>query len=289
MAPQLFGVAVSNLNILVSTQYASHMPEGTVSYLYYSERLIEFPLGVIAVSIATALLPSLSSLASKKEFDDFRENYSFALRLMLFVMVPALAGLIALKTPICNLLYQRGEFTLDATISTSQALLGYAIGLWAVGGVRITAPTFYAMQDTRTPVIFAFLAFIANALLGYILGFTLDLKHTGLALASSISSIFNFSLLFFALNKRVGMIDMTETLKYCIKISIASLVMGVTAWKISTLFEWTQSGISIEKLGIFLAAIVGGAAVYSGLAKALKVEELTFLISMIRRRSGAIS
>ena len=289
MAPQLFGVAVYNLNILVSTQYASHLPEGTVSYLYYSERLIEFPLGIIAVSIATALLPSLSSLASRGEFKDFRENYSFALRLMLFVMVPAVAGLIALKIPICNLLYQRGEFTLDATISTSQALLGYTIGLWAVGGVRITAPTFYAMQDTRTPVVFAFLAFIVNALLGYILGFTLELKHTGLALASSISSIFNFSLLFFALNKRVGMIDINKTLIYGLKISIASLIMGVTAWKISTLFEWTQSGISIEKIGIFLAAIVGGAAVYSALAKVLKVEELGFLISTIRRKSGAIS
>lgn len=286
MAPQLFGVAVYNLNILVSTQYASHLPEGTVSYLYYSERLIEFPLGIIAVSIATALLPSLSSLVSKREFENFRQSYSFALRLMLFVMVPALAGLIALKVPICNLLYQRGEFTYEATLSASQALLGYAIGLWAVGGVRITAPTFYAMQDTKTPVIIAFFAFIVNALLGYILGFTLDLKHTGLALASSIASIFNFSLLLFALNKRVGMIDLKKTLIYCLKISAASLIMGVLAWKISTFSEWSESGISFEKAGIFLASVIGGAAVYFGLAKVLKVEELSFLFGMIKRKSG---
>ncbi|HEX3036979.1 MAG TPA: murein biosynthesis integral membrane protein MurJ, partial [Thermodesulfobacteriota bacterium] len=129
MSPQLFGLAVYNFNILVSTQYASHLPGGTVSYLWYSERLIEFPLGIFAVSIATALLPSLSSQASKGEFEKFGESYSFALRLMLFVMIPALVGLIALRVPICNVLYQRGEFTFEETLLTSQALLGYAIGL----------------------------------------------------------------------------------------------------------------------------------------------------------------
>jgi putative peptidoglycan lipid II flippase len=130
------------------------MPEGTVSYLYLSERLIEFPLGIVAVSIATVLLPSLSSHISKGETELFKENYSYALRLMLFVMVPALVGLIVLRVPICNLLYQRGEFTYLSTINTSQALFGYAVGIWAVGGIRITAPTFYSMQDI--PVIIAF-------------------------------------------------------------------------------------------------------------------------------------
>ncbi|MCZ6790995.1 MAG: murein biosynthesis integral membrane protein MurJ, partial [Candidatus Dadabacteria bacterium] len=183
--PQLFGVAVYNLNILVNTQYASFMTQGTISYLYFAERLIEFPLGIIAVSIATVLLPSLSSYVSKKEFDKFRETYSFTLRLMFFILIPALVGLIVLRVPICNLLYQRGEFDYAATIFTSQALLGYAVGLWAVGGIRITAPAFYSMQDTRTPVIIAFVAFIVNAVFGYVLGFTFDLKHTGLAFASS--------------------------------------------------------------------------------------------------------
>ncbi len=288
MAPQLFGVAVYNLNILVSTQYGSHLPEGTVSYLYYSERLMEFPLGIVAVSIATVLLPNLSSQTSKGDVERFKESYSYSLRFMLFLIAPALTGLIALRVPICNLLYQRGEFTYEATLSTAQALLGYTIGLWAVGGVRITAPTFYAMQDTKTPVMFAFLAFIANAVFGYIFGFTLGLKHTGLALASSISSIFNFSLLFYALNKRVGMIDMKNTIVYCLKISAASLIMGLFAWKVSTLSEWFQSGVSFEKLVIFLSAIIGGAAVYFGLAKVLKVEELGFLLSMIKRKSGRI-
>src|SRR5574341_360121 len=285
MAPQLFGVAVYNLNILVSTQYGSHLPEGTVSYLYYSERLMEFPLGIVAVSLATVLLPSLSLQASKGEIRKFKESYSFALRLMLFVLVPALTGLIALRIPICNLLYQRGEFSYEATLRTSQALLGYAVGLWAVGGVRITAPTFYAIQDTKSPVMIAFLAFIVNAIFGYILGFTLGLKHTGLALASSISSTFNFSLLLFTLSQRMGEMEIKKTLIQVLKITVASLIMGISAWKISAFYDWSQSGISLEKIGVFLASVLVSVALYFTIAKLLKVEEIGFLFDMIKRKA----
>ncbi|HEX3036821.1 MAG TPA: murein biosynthesis integral membrane protein MurJ [Thermodesulfobacteriota bacterium] len=286
MSPQLFGLAVYNFNILVSTQYASHLPGGTVSYLWYSERLIEFPLGIFAVSIATALLPSLSSQASKGEYEKFGESYSFALRLMLFVMIPALVGLIALRVPICNVLYQRGEFTFEETLLTSQALLGYAIGLWAVGGIRITAPGFYAIQDTKTPVKVALLAFIINAALGYILGFTLDLKHTGLALASSISSISNFFILFLLLTKRMKEIEIKRTLVYVLKVLAASLLMGATAWEISAFSDWSQSGFSLEKISIFCASIAGAVIVYFVLAKLLKIEEVNFLFKLIRRKAG---
>lgn len=285
MTPQLFGVAIYNLNILVSTQYASHLPEGTVSYLYNSERLTEFPLGLIAVSIATALLPSLSLQVSKGEIQKFRESYSFSLRLMLFTIIPALTGLIALRVPICNLLYQRGEFNYEATLRTSEALLGYAAGIWAVGGVRITAPTFYAMQDTKTPVVIAFFSFIVNALFGYILGFTFGFKHTGLTLASSISSTFNFSLLFFSLNKHIGGIKIKETLIHVLKIALASLVMGVVAWKISTFSDWSRNGISPQKIGIFLSSTVVAIAIYLLLVKLMKVEEIGFVFSILKRKA----
>jgi putative peptidoglycan lipid II flippase len=286
MSPQLFGVAVYNLNILISTQYASHLPEGTVSYLYNSERLTEFPLGLIAVSIATAMLPSLSSQVSKGEIEKFRESYYFALRLMLFTIIPALTGLIALRVPICNLLYQRGEFNYEATLRTSEALLGYAAGIWAVGGVRITAPAFYAMQNTKTPVVIAFFAFIVNAIFGYVLGFTLGLKHTGLTLASSISSTFNFSLLFFILSRHIGYIKIKGILTYAIKIVCASLVMGAAAWMISTFSDWSRSGISPQKIGVFLFSIIGGVAVYFALVRLLKVDEFGFLFGMIKTKAN---
>lgn len=282
--PQLFGVGVYNLNILVNTQYASFMPQGSISYLYFAERLIEFPLGIIAVSIATVLLPSLSSHISKGEFKKFRETYTHTLRLMLFILIPALVGLIVLRVPICNLLYQRGEFSYAATIFTSQAIFGYALGLWAVGGIRITAPAFYAMQDTKTPVIIAFIAFIVNAVFGYVLGFKLGMLHTGLAVASSISSILNFILLFYLVEKRVGDIKIKAILKLCAKLIGISLVMGVVVWKFSGITDWNDSQFSWEKVGVLLGSIVLAAVVYFSLAKLLKVEESNFLFGMIKRR-----
>ena len=282
--PQLFGVAVYNLNILVNTQYASFMAEGSISYLYFAERLIEFPLGIIAVSIATVLLPSLSSHVSKKDFDKFRETYSFTLRLMFFILIPALVGLIVLRVPICNLLYQRGEFDYAATIFTSQALLGYAVGLWAVGGIRITAPAFYSMQDTKTPVIIAFIAFIINAVCGYLLGFTFGFQHTGLAFASSISSIINFLLLFYLIERRVGNINILSIVTLLIKLTAISSIMGFAVWRISKLTYWSESAFSMEKIGVLGAAIVAAVVIYFLLAKILKIEESDFLIKMIRKR-----
>jgi len=287
MIPQLFGIAVYNLNIIVNTQYASYMPQGTVSYLYLSERLIEFPLGIVAVSIATVLLPNLSKLISKGEVEQFKDNYLYALRLMLFITIPALVGLIVLRVPICSFIYQRGEFTHDATILTSQALLGYAIGLWAVGGVRITAPTFFSMQDTKTPVIIAFCAFILNIILGYTLGFSLGLKHLGLALSSSISSILNFFLLFLILAKRVGKINISETLVFVIKVVLASLVMGAMAWRISKFANWSVSDTSIEKILIMFVSVVGSAAIYLLISKILKIEELNSLSNLLKRKQNA--
>jgi putative peptidoglycan lipid II flippase len=284
IVPQLFGVAVYQINIIVNTQYASFMPQGSISYLYFAERLIEFPLGIIAVSIATVLLPSLSSHVSKGEFAKFRETYSYTLRLMLFILIPALVGLIVLRVPICNLLYQRGEFSYAATIFTSQAIFGYALGLWAVGGIRITAPAFYAMQDTKTPVIIAFIAFIANAVFGYVLGFKLGMLHTGLAVASSISSILNFILLFYLVERRVGDIKVKSILILCAKLVPISLIMGAAAWKFSGLADWSDSQFSWEKIGVLTGSIVISVAIYFGLAKLLRVKESDFLFGMVKRR-----
>jgi len=284
IVPQLFGVAVYQINIIVNTQYASFMPQGSISYLYFAERLIEFPLGIIAVSIATVLLPSLSSHVSKGEFGKFREIYSYTLRLMLFILIPALVGLIVLRVPICNLLYQRGEFSYAASIFTSQALFGYAVGLWAVGGIRITAPAFYAMQDTKTPVIIAFIAFIVNAVFGYVLGFKLGLLHTGLAISSSISSVINFVLLFYLVERRVGDIKVKSILTLCAKLIVISLIMGFAAWKFSALADWSESQFSWQKLGVLAGSVVLSAAVYFTLAKLLRVKESDFLFGMIRRR-----
>lgn len=284
MAPQVFGLAVYNVNIVISTQYASHLPVGTVSYLYYSERLIEFPLGIIAVSIATALLPALSTHAAHGECERFGERYTNALRLMLFAILPSLVGLAVLRVPICSLLYQRGEFGFEETVYTSQSLLGYLFGLWAVAGVRITAPAFYALGDTKTPVMAAFLSLVVNATSGYLLAFPLGLKHFGLALASSISSICQFLLLFFAINRKVGVVDLVGTLRVAFRITVASLLTGCVAGWMTGLAEWDGGGASLKKAAVLAGAIVTSVLVYFALSRVFGVKESSRVIDVLFMR-----
>ncbi len=288
LVPQLFGLAVYNLNLIVSSQYASYMSAGTISYLYYAERLTEFPLGIIAVSIATVLLPSLSSYVSKGDYEQFHNTYTFTLKLMLLILIPSLAGLIALRIPICNILYQRGEFTYESTLATAQTLSGYCLGLWAVGGLRVTAPAFYAMQDTKTPVVVAFFSFLLNAALGYVLGFTLKLEHTGLALANSTSSIFNFLALIYLLERRTGDLKARTVFNFCLKMIVVSAIMAAAAWKISMYADWTGSAFSLKKTIVLVLSIGAAGLIFIICTKIFKIEEAGFLVNLIRRKMPGV-
>lgn len=281
--PQLFGIAVYNLNIIVNTQYASFMPDGTVTFLYFSERLIEFPLGIIAVSIATVMMPSLSEYAADGNMHAFKKNYLYSLRLVLFVLVPCLAGLIALGVPLCSVLFERGEFTGLEVMQTAQALLGYSIGLWAVGGLRVTVPAFYALRDTKTPVVMAFIAFIVNIALGYILGLYLSLHQLGLALASSVSAVVNFLLLIYILNKRTKNLISDGFVYFIVKVTVFSAIMGFIAWKVSHYVSWSNNGLSLNILFLMII-ILFSLLVYVVLSKMFKVEEINDFREILYRK-----
>ena len=283
VAPQLFGLAVYNFNILVNTQYASFMPDGTITYLYFSERLIEFPLGVIAVSIATVMLPKLSAEAANKNFDVFRKDYLLSLKMMLYILVPSLMGLIALRVPLCTVLFQRGEFTDAAVLNTAQAVLGYSIGLWAIGGIRITVPAFYALKDTKTPVMIAFAAFIVNIIFGYLLGLHLGLHQLGLALSSSISATINFLLLFYVLNSRTRNLFTKQFAGFLLRVVPVALLMGIATWIMSRYINWddNETLINIASLsGIIIVSFI----IYFGTTKMLKVTEADHLLNILRRK-----
>ncbi len=198
--PATMGMAVAQINIFVSTILASYLPEGSVTYLYYSMRLIQFPVGIFGVAMAMAVLPTLSEHAVKGNYHELRNDFSFALRLLFFITVPAMAGLIALREPIVNLLFQRGRFDYAATVGTAQALLFYSIGIWSIVGVRTVTASFYSMQDTKTPVKIAAISVAVNVL--FSIALMGPLKHSGLALANSLASGINFALLFYFLRKR---------------------------------------------------------------------------------------
>jgi len=273
MFPQLFGIAVYNLNILVNTQYASFMSSGTVSYLYFAERIIEFPLGVVAVSLATVTLPALSGYAAREDYGGFGSEYLSLLRRMLFIIVPAMVGIIVLRVPLCNFLYQHGQFDYVAVINTSQAILGYGFGLFAVGGIRVTVPAFFALQDTKTPVKIAFFCFLLNAVCGFVLGFVFSLDHFGLALASSISSVANFVLLVFLLNRRMGGFLSRDVILFSLKVFALSIVMGFAVWGVAGLSSWSETGFSLQKMLSMVASVGAGVILYFLLARLTGIKE----------------
>ena len=287
MAPSVLGLAVTQLNVLVSTFLASYLPEGSVSYLYYADRLLEFPMGIFAIAMATAVLPVMSEQAAKDDWENLRETLSFALRLVFFVTLPAMVGLIVLGKPILNLLFQRGAFTALSTEMTAQALLFYSLGLAGFAGVRIVVPVFYSLQDTKTPVKVAFAALAANALLGALL--MGPLKHGGLALATSLAAGLNFSLLVFLLRKKMGKIGLGKISLSFSKSLGASLIMGAAAFGISRQGEWGQAGVTPEKVGLLTGAMVAGIVIYGASAYFLKSEELGFVLEGIGKKIGLFS
>jgi len=202
MLPTVFGAAVYQINILIGTVLASFLAAGSISYLYYADRLVQFPLGVFAVAISTVALPSLSVMAGAGDMTGFKKTLSTSISLTLFVALPSTAGLIGLSYPLIDVIFGRGEFAGAAVQATSLALIGYAVGLPAFSCVRPLVSAFYALEDTKTPVKIAVISLLINIGLGIILMQKFD--HLGLALAASISSWLNVTLLGMALKRKTG-------------------------------------------------------------------------------------
>ena len=282
MLPAVFGAAAYQFNIFISTLIASFLPEGSISYLYYANRLIEFPLGIFAVAIGTAVLPTMSRYAAEENFEDLKDALSFALRLVFFVTIPAMVGLIALRVPIVSILFMRGEFDYQTTLLTAEALLYYSVGLWAIAGVRIIVPTFYSLQDTRTPVKIAIVTLFANIILSIVLAFPLGLGHGGLALATSISSIMNLMILLMILRKRLGGIGVKRVFISVSKISLSSIVMGIIVYLFCCRIQWGVISDIGEKVFILGGGIVIGAAVFFLCSYFLRSEEFYSFVRIVR-------
>lgn len=283
MAPSVFGVAVAQVNILVSTLLASFLAEGSVSYLYYADRVMEFPLGIFAIAVATVILPRLSQQAARKDYQELQETLSYAVRLTLFITVPAMLGLIILREPIITLLFQRGAFLPESTLPTAQALLFYALGLWAFAGVRVIAPAFYALQDTVTPVKVAAVSLAANLVLSLIL--MGPLRHGGLALATSSAAAINFLLLGFILIKRLGSLHLASIGLSLARVALASAPMALVAFLLGTKYHLSLAGGSLDRLINLALAIAAAGAVYLLICYLFKMEEFTALAQIVRLKA----
>lgn len=283
MGPGLIALGVAEINIFVDTFLASTLEPGSVAALEYANRLMQLPLGVFAISITTAILPTLSEQASLKDMPGLKSTLSYALRLIFFIMFPAAAGLIAVREPIVMLIFQRGAFDAQSTYLTGIALSYYVIGLFAYGGVKAVAQAFFALQDTKTPVKVGVMAMIVNIVLNFIL--IHPLKLGGLALATSIAAIFNMSLLLFLLRKRIGEIDQRRIWHNSAKMIVLSLLMALAVYfslrgghTILPLETWPGQ-LLLTGLGIMV-----GSLCYAGGALLLKLDEMLALWAMVKRK-----
>jgi len=282
MAPAVVGGAAFHLNILVGTMLASLLPEGSVSYLYYAERLVEFPLGVAAMAAATAILPSMAHSAAAGDLRAVRETFEYALRLVSFATIPAAVGLILLGEPIVVLLFTRGEFSaLDARL-TVQALSYYALGLWAFAAVRIAVAVFFALQDGRTPVRAALVSMLANLLSP--IAFMQPLAHGGVALAAVLASGLNLTLLLAALHRKLEGMDWRAVTRCLVRslISAGPMAPGVLAVCRLMIPEAAPSTAALA-LGV-AASVAAGAVIYMSASLLLGSPEARELLT-VRRRS----
>src|SRR6185369_13525626 len=280
MAPSIFGVGVYYLNITVGNILASFLPQGSVSYLYYAQRLFEFPQGIFTVSVAQAVLPSMSRQAAEGDIDGMKETVSFGLRLTLFITIPAMAGLMVCSTPIFSLIFMGGAFDYATAVNSALALMYYSVGLSFVALTRVLAPVFYALKDTKTPVYTALIAFIVN--LCFSLALMGPLKHGGLALATTISAFCNMLMLLWFLKRKIGHFDGKSIMLTALKSGAASIPMAAVVWYGCSFVDWSQAGHKMLKGSVLGGSIICGSAVYLVTVKLLRSEETREAVSLLR-------
>ena len=272
LLPVVLSFAVVQINITVDMTLGMAIGPGANSSLWYGNRLMQFPLGIFALAMGTALLPMLAQQIARGEKEASRKTLSFALRSIFFIIIPSSVGLIVLREPIIRVLFERGEFNAVSTARSSAVLLGYTIGLFAFAGQKIMNSGYYAAQDSRTPMRTSIFALISNIVLNLIL--MVPFKEAGLAVATSIAGIIQFGQLIYFYPKKVGEFPFREVGASFLRILLASLVMGVIGhYSLGFLRCWIPGqGTRMQILQVFGSIAIATLA-YLGLCLACHVPE----------------
>jgi len=256
MLPALFGASVSQINLLVDTLLASFLETGSLSWLYYSDRLLELPLALFGITIATVILPSLSREHATRSDDIFSDTLNWALRLVLLFGVPATVALVYLAEPLIAALFYQGELTVRDVTMSSYSLAAYGVGLLGHMMVKVLAPGYFARQDTRTPVRYGIFALLANIVLNFVLVW--QFKHVGLAMATSMSAFLNAGLLLFGLLRSDVLRFSRGWTLFLLRVSIASLAMLLLLWLIlPDMSYWISEGFVSRMVTIVLICLAG--------------------------------
>ena len=267
MIPALFGVSVGQINLLLDTVLASFLESGSVSWLYYSDRLMELPLGVFGIAIATVILPSLSSKHAEKSSDAFSETLNWAVRMVLLIGLPSTVALGVLAEPLLVTLFQYGEFGAADVAKASLSLRAYAAGLLGFMLIKVLAPGYFARQDTKTPVKIGIFAMVANMVLNLVL--IVPLAHAGLALATSISAFLNAGLLLLGLIRSGVFQFQGGWVRFCVQLVLANTALLAILVVLNQPAEnWLQWGITmrVSWVALLVTAGMGGYFVVLGLA-----------------------
>lgn len=297
MAPAMIGTSAVQVKVLVDTVVASGI-EGGISWLSYSFRLMQFPIGVFGVAIGTAAIPALSRLASSDNIAGFRSTLSDAIKLVFLLAIPSACGLVVLADPIIALIYQRGVFTGFDTNMTAWSLAAYSVGLSGYAAIKVMAPSFYALDDAKTPMYVSLAAILVHvpASFGFMQLFSMigvsperpnGFGHVGVALATSTVALFNFIALTLLMRRKIGRINGREISAAFLKIVIAAAVMSAVCY-----FSYRYlNGYFLEKTFFIRLAeafipIASGGVTFLGMAKLLRITEIEQMIGVLRKKLG---
>lgn len=297
MAPAILGVSAVQIKVFIDVFLLSSI-EGGNSWLPYAFRLMQFPIGVFGVAVGTASIPMLSRLAAENKFGEFRSTLSSSIRLVFLLTLPSACGLVVLSTPIIRLIYERGLFSPVSTEMTAFALIGYSIGLTGYAAIKVLSPSFYALDDVKTPMMVSLVSVVVYPFAGYFLmqffsQFRVTpetpkgLAHVGLTVATSLIALISFSLLAFMMRRRIKRLEGREILSSFIKIALASAVMSAVCY-FSYYFLHAQFGgknLIAKLIECFIPIGLGG-IVFLVAAKLLRISEIDKIYNAFARKLG---
>jgi len=261
LIPAMIGLAIDKINFVVDRIIASYLAHGSISALYYANRLMQFPLGIFGIALTIAILPTLSKYVARKQIGKMKESFSFGIKLLSLFTLPSTVALIVLSYPVVRLFYEHGLFNTQDTNMTKIALICYTIGLYATALLRLVISTFYALKDTRTPLKIGFFVVIFNIILDLIL--VRFLGHAGIALATSLAAIVHFIMLSIALQRRIKGLFTRELFTFSWKTGLACLLMGLFCWGVSQYFNFKfDMSLKICQLNQVLISGMVGVMVY---------------------------
>ncbi|MFD3299717.1 murein biosynthesis integral membrane protein MurJ [Aquipseudomonas alcaligenes] len=267
MGPAVFGVSVGQISLIINTIFASFLVAGSVSWMYYADRLMELPSGVLGVALGTILLPALAKTYASADRADYSKLLDWGLRLCFLLVLPCTLALAIIAEPLIVSLFQYGKFTAHDSAMTQQALVAYSVGLLALILVKILAPGFYAQQNIKTPVRIAIVSLLATQAMNALFIFVIDLRHAGLALSISLAACLNAGLLYWQLRRKGIYLPQPGWAKFLAKLVLAVLVMvAVLLVLMHYMPAWEEGGMLLRllRLGVLVAA--GASAYFAVLA-----------------------